>query len=104
MTNRKDQNLRQPPPGVTFVRNRAEKEKVFLAEMREIEAEFEKEGRMTPIWRQFFDRIFSAEGIPDTVWEDFFAAAASDETGNKMTEDEVEALIACIDYDAGEKK
>lgn len=102
MADRKDRNLRPPPPGVTFVRNRAEKEKVFLEGMRKLVIEFEQEGRMTPEWRLFFDRVFSKEGLPDTLWEDFFAALAADDARNPekvMSEDEVEAWIACMDYD-----
>jgi|GEM_PF-2778497 len=106
MTDREDQNRKPPPTGVTFCRDRAARDKTFLDSMRKLVAAFEREGRMTPEWRLFFDRVFASEGMPETGWDDFFAALAADDAKHPekaRSAEEVEAWIASMDYDEKNK-
>lgn len=98
MSDRKSDG-RQPPLGVQFLRDQTQKDAAFLEEMRDLRQQFEAQGSLTPEWQAFFDKAFSADGIPDTIWADFFAAVAADEKGPPLTEEEVAALIARMDND-----
>ena len=99
MTDDVKPRLRPAPEGVVFVRNRAEKLKVFQESVREIREEYLAQGRMTATWQRFFDKALAPDGEQETLWEDFFAALSEDRGDDILSEAEVDALLASIDLD-----
>lgn len=85
------------PSGVMFLRDQAAKDAAFKEEMRALQSQMELEGSLTPAWQAFFDKVFAPEGIPDTIFADFFALLQAQDGENTLTEEEVAALLACPD-------
>lgn len=99
MTDDEKSGLRPALEGVVFVRNRAEKLKVFQETMRQFREEHMAQGRMTAAWQRFFDNALAPDGKLETLWEDFFAALSEDQGDDILSEAEVDALLASIDLD-----
>lgn len=85
-----------PPPGVTFMRDVKAKDAEFKQDLQGVKESLRKEGSLTPAWEEFFDKALGSDSSSETLLAEFLKLLSAQDVGNRLSEEETEALLACI--------